>query len=139
MATDRREAIAVSSYNKLAGTLMRQARIVAGGGRPMKQEAFARQLAQALGVKSLARQTLSAWERGTAAVPAAALLASAERLGVEIDELMEQARETVRSRIAALQDQLIEAPALEPGSGGAEGGGGPAPAGGTSGRTAATR
>ena len=107
-STDRRDAIATSNYNKLAGTLIRQARIVAGGGKPLKQEAFARQLAHALGVKSLARQTLSAWERGSAAVPAAALLASAERLGVEIDDLMEQARATVRSRIAALQDQLLD-------------------------------
>ena len=57
----------------------------------------------------VARQTLSAWERGATVVPAAALLASAEVNGVDVGQLVEAARENVRSRIADLEAQLLTA------------------------------
>ena len=72
----------------------------------MKQEAYARLLAAKLQLPSIARQTLSAWERGTTVVPAAALLASAEVLGVDVGQLVQNTRVSVRARIAELEAQV---------------------------------
>jgi len=102
-----REEIAATPHNQLAGSLLKQGRSDAGGGRPIKQEAYARKLAAALGVAGVSRQTLSAWERGATVVPAAALLASAEVVGVDVGQLVEAARETVRARISSLEAQLL--------------------------------
>jgi transcriptional regulator with XRE-family HTH domain len=104
-----REEIAATAHNQLAGSLLKQGRSDAGGGKPIKQEAYARKLAAALGVAGVSRQTLSAWERGATVVPAAALLASAEVVGVDVGQLVEAARETVRARIATLEAQLLTA------------------------------
>jgi transcriptional regulator with XRE-family HTH domain len=104
-----REKIAATAHNQLAGSLLKQGRSDAGGGKPIKQAAYARQLAASLHVESLARQTLSAWERGTTVVPAAALLASAEVNGVDVGQLVEAARESVKARIADLEAQLLTA------------------------------
>jgi transcriptional regulator with XRE-family HTH domain len=57
----------------------------------------------------IARQTLSAWERGTTVVPAAALLASAEVLGVDVGQLVESTRDSVKARIADLEAQVLTA------------------------------
>jgi transcriptional regulator with XRE-family HTH domain len=104
-----REEIAATAHNRLAGSLLKQGRSDAGGGNPIKQETYARKLASALHVAGLSRQTLSAWERGASVVPAAALLASAEVVGVNVGQLVEAARETVRARIANLEAQLLTA------------------------------
>lgn len=104
-----REDIAATAHNQLAGSLLKQGRSDAGGGKPIKQEAYARKLALALGVAGVSRQTLSAWERGATVVPAAALLASAEVVGVDVGQLVEAARETVRARISSLEAQLLTA------------------------------
>lgn len=104
-----REELAATAHNQLAGSLLRQGRLDAGGGKPVKQEVYAKQLAASLGLNGLARQTLSAWERATTVVPAAALLASAEVNGVDIGQLVEAARVTVRARIADLEAQLLTA------------------------------
>jgi len=101
-----REEMAATAHNQLAGNLLKQARSDAGGTKPIKQDAYARKLAAALRVAGLSRQTLSAWERGATVVPAAALLASAEVAGVDVGQLIEAARETVRARIAELEAQL---------------------------------
>ena len=101
-----REEMAAAAHNQLAGSLLKQGRSDAGGGKPIKQEVYARKLAAALRVGGLSRQTLSAWERGVTVVPAAALLASAEVVGVNVGQLVEAARETVRARIADLEAQL---------------------------------
>lgn len=106
MKTHLREQIAGAPLNRLAGNLLRQGRVDGGGGKPLKQEAYARQLAAKLGLHSIARQTLSAWERGTSVVPAAALLASAEVLGVDVGQLVESTRDSVRARIADLEAQV---------------------------------
>jgi transcriptional regulator with XRE-family HTH domain len=98
-----REELAGTAHNQLAGNLLRQGRRDAGGGKPLKQEAYARQLAVKMRLGGIARQTLSGWERGTNVVPAAALLASAEVLGVDIGQLVEATRATVRERIANLE------------------------------------
>ena len=108
--THVREAMATSPLNKLAGNLLKQGRQDAGGGKPVKQDAYARQLAAKLGVNGLARQTLSAWERGATVVPAAALLASAEVLGVDIGQLVEATRESVREKIADLEALVSTSP-----------------------------
>jgi transcriptional regulator with XRE-family HTH domain len=103
--------MATTPLNQLAGNLLKQGRQDAGGGgRPVKQEAYARQLAAKLGVNGLARQTLSAWERGATVVPAAALLASAEVLGVDVGQLVEATRESVREKIANLEALVATAP-----------------------------
>jgi transcriptional regulator with XRE-family HTH domain len=102
--------MATTPLNQLAGNLLKQGRQDAGGGKPVKQEAYARQLAAKLGVNGLARQTLSAWERGATVVPAAALLASAEVLGVDIGQLVEATRESVREKIADLEALVATAP-----------------------------
>jgi transcriptional regulator with XRE-family HTH domain len=107
--TRLREKIAATAHNQLAGSLLRQGRSDAGGGRPIKQDAYAQQLAARLQVESLARQTLSAWERGASVVPAAALLASAEVNGVDVGQLVDAARASVRARIASLEAQLMTA------------------------------
>jgi transcriptional regulator with XRE-family HTH domain len=104
-----REKIAATAHNQLAGSLLKQGRNDAGGGKPIKQAAYARQLAESMHVDSLARQTLSAWERGTTVVPAAALLASAEVNGVNVGQLVDAARESVKARIADLEAQLLTA------------------------------
>ncbi|TMF51644.1 MAG: hypothetical protein E6H95_08815 [Chloroflexi bacterium] len=104
-----REELAATVHNQLAGSLLRQGRLDAGGGKPLKQEVYAKQLATSLHLNGLARQTLSAWERATTVVPAAALLASAEVNGVDVGQLVEAARETVRARIADLEAQLLTA------------------------------
>jgi transcriptional regulator with XRE-family HTH domain len=104
-----REAMAATAHNQLAGNLLKQGRVDAGGGKPVKQEAYARQLAAKLGVEGIARQTLSAWERGTTVVPAAALLASAEVLGVDVGSLVESTRDSVQARIADLEAQVSTA------------------------------
>ena len=109
MRSHLREKIAATTHNQLAGSLLRQGRNDAGGGKPIKQAVYARQLAASLHIESLARQTLSAWERGTTVVPAAALLASAEVNGVDVGQLVEAARENVRARIADLEAQLLTA------------------------------
>jgi len=98
--------MAATAHNQLAGSLLRQGRQDAGSGKPVKQEVYARKLAASLHLDGLARQTLSAWERATTVVPAAALLASAEVNGVDVGQLVEAARETVRARIADLEAQL---------------------------------
>src|SRR2546421_7999923 len=113
-----REELAATVHNQLAGSLLRQGRLDAGGGKPLKQEVYAKQLATSLHLNGLARQTLSAWERATTVVPAAALLASAEVNGVDVGQLVEAARETVRARIADLEAQLLTA---APGQIGADG------------------
>ncbi len=92
-----REALADTAHNQLAGNLLRQGRLDAGEGKPIKQEAYARLLASKLRLDGIARQTLSAWERGTTVVPAAALLASAEVLGVDVGQLVESTRDTVKT------------------------------------------
>jgi transcriptional regulator with XRE-family HTH domain len=104
-----REEMAATAHNQLAGSLLKQGRTDAGGSKPIKQEAYARKLAAALRVPGLSRQTLSAWERGATVVPAAALLASAEVVGVNVGQLIEAARQTVRARIADLEAQLLTA------------------------------
>ncbi len=104
-----REEIAATAHNQLAGSLLKQGRSDAGGGKPIKQEAYARKLAVALRVAGVSRQTLSAWERGATVVPAAALLASAEVVGVDVGQLVEASRETVRARISSLEAQLLTA------------------------------
>jgi transcriptional regulator with XRE-family HTH domain len=107
--TRLREKIAATAHNQLAGSLLKQGRNDAGGGKPIKQAVYAKKLAASLNVESLARQTLSAWERGTTVVPAAALLASAEVNGVDVGQLVDAAREGVRARIADLEAQLLAA------------------------------
>jgi transcriptional regulator with XRE-family HTH domain len=103
--------MATTPLNQLAGSLLKQGRQDAGaGGKPVKQDAYARQLAAKLGVNGLARQTLSAWERGATVVPAAALLASAEVLGVDIGQLVEATREAVREKIADLEALVSTSP-----------------------------
>ncbi len=109
-----REALADTAHNQLAGNLLRQGRIDAGGGKPIKQEAYARLLASKLRLDGIARQTLSAWERGTTVVPAAALLASAEVLGVDVGQLVESTRDTVKARIADLEAQVSTAESMRP-------------------------
>jgi transcriptional regulator with XRE-family HTH domain len=104
-----REKIAATAHNQLAGSLLKQGRSDAGGGKPIKQAAYARQLAESMQIDSLARQTLSAWERGATVVPAAALLASAEVNGVNVGQLVDAARESVKARIAELEAQLLTA------------------------------
>jgi transcriptional regulator with XRE-family HTH domain len=101
--------LASTTHNQLAGNFLKQGRLDAGGGKPMKQEAYARLLAEKLQLRSIARQTLSAWERGTTVVPAAALLASAEVLGVDVGQLVESTRVSVRARIANLEAQVSTA------------------------------
>src|SRR5438270_9858114 len=103
MRSRLREGIAGSAHNQLAGNLLKQGRVDAGQGKPLKQEAYARQLAAKMQLETIARQTLSAWERGTTVVPAAALLASAEVLGVDVGQLVQATRATVRERIANLE------------------------------------
>ena len=109
-----REALADTAHNQLAGNLLRQGRLDAGGGKPIKQEAYARLLASKLRLDGIARQTLSAWERGTTVVPAAALLASAEVLGVDVGQLVESTRDTVKARIADLEAQVSTAESMRP-------------------------
>ena len=75
----------------------------------LKQEAYARQLAAKMQLETIARQTLSAWERGTTVVPAAALLASAEVLGVDVGQLVDSTRDSVRARIRNLEAQVSTA------------------------------
>jgi transcriptional regulator with XRE-family HTH domain len=104
-----REQLASTAHNQLAGNFLRQGRLDAGGGKPMKQEVYARLLAAKLQLPSIARQTLSAWERGTTVVPAAALLASAEVLGVDVGQLVENTRASVQARIANLEAQVSTA------------------------------
>ena len=104
-----REQIASTAHNQLAGNFLRQGRTDAGGGKPMKQEVYARLLAAKLQLPSIARQTLSAWERGTTVVPAAALLASAEVLGVDVGQLVESTRTSVQARINELEAQVSTA------------------------------
>ena len=70
-----REELAATVHNQLAGSLLRQGRLDAGGGTPLKQEVYAKQLATSLHLNGLARQTLSAWERATTVVPASSLSA----------------------------------------------------------------
>jgi transcriptional regulator with XRE-family HTH domain len=107
--THLREQIASTAHNQLAGNFLKQGRLDAGGGKPMKQEVYARLLAEKLQLPNIARQTLSAWERGTTVVPAAALLASAEILGVDVGQLVESTRVSVRARIANLEAQVSTA------------------------------
>jgi hypothetical protein len=57
---------------------------------------------------------LSAWERGTTVVPAAALLASAEVLGVDVGSLVESTRDSVKARIANLEAQVSTADSMRP-------------------------
>jgi len=109
-----REALADTAHNQLAGNLLRQGRLDAGEGKPIKQEAYARLLASKLRLDGIARQTLSAWERGTTVVPAAALLASAEVLGVDVGQLVESTRDTVKARIADLEAQVSTAESMRP-------------------------
>src|SRR5882762_2831830 len=109
--THLREEMASTVHNQLAGNLLKQGRSDAGGGKPLKQEAYARQLASKMQLHGIARQTLSAWERGTTVVPAAALLASAEVLGVDVGQLVEATRESVREKIADLEALVATAPA----------------------------
>jgi transcriptional regulator with XRE-family HTH domain len=104
-----REEIAATAHNQLAGSLLKQGRSDAGGGKSIKQDVYARKLAASLRLGGLSRQTLSGWERGVTVVPAAALLASAEVVGVNVGQLVESARETVRARIANLEAQLLTA------------------------------
>ncbi len=113
-----REALADTAHNQLAGNLLRQGRLDAGGGKPIKQEAYARLLASKLRLDGIARQTLSAWERGTTVVPAAALLASAEVLGVDVGQLVESTRDSVKARIADLEAQVTTAESMRPESDG---------------------
>jgi transcriptional regulator with XRE-family HTH domain len=101
--------MASTVHNQLAGNLLKQGRSDAGGGKPLKQEAYARQLASKMQLHGIARQTLSAWERGTTVVPAAALLASAEVLGVDVGQLVESTRDSVKARIADLEAQVLTA------------------------------
>jgi hypothetical protein len=101
-----REEIANTAHNQLAGSLLKQGRVDAGGGKPVKQEAYARRLAAKMQLRGIARQTLSAWERGTTVVPAAALLASAEVLGVDVGQLVESTRESVKAKIKGLEAQV---------------------------------
>jgi transcriptional regulator with XRE-family HTH domain len=109
LKTHLREQIASTTHNQLAGNLLKQGRLDAGGGKAMKQEAYARLLAEKLQLPGIARQTLSAWERGTTVVPAAALLASAEVVGVDVGRLVESTRVSVRARIANLEAQVSTA------------------------------
>lgn len=106
MKSRLREQIASAAHNQLAGTLLKQGRFDAGGGKPVKQEVYARQLAAKMRLGGIARQTLSAWERGTTVVPAAALLASAEVLGVNVGQLVDSARESVKAKIKDLEAQV---------------------------------
>ena len=101
-----REEIAGTAHNQLAGNLLKQGRLDAGGGKPVKQEAYARRLAAKMRLNGIARQTLSAWERGTTVVPAAALLASAEVLGVDVGQLVDNTRESVKAKIKDLEAQV---------------------------------
>ena len=107
--TRLREEMASTAHNQLAGNLLKQGRSDAGGGKPVKQEAYARQLASKMQLRGIARQTLSAWERGTTVVPAAALLASAEVLGVDVGQLVDSTRDSVKARIADLEAQVSTA------------------------------
>jgi transcriptional regulator with XRE-family HTH domain len=104
-----REDMAGTAHNLLAGNLLKQGRVDAGGGKPLKQEAYARQLAAKMQLETIARQTLSAWERGTTVVPAAALLASAEVLGVDVGHLVDSTRASVQARIRDLEAQVSTA------------------------------
>ncbi len=104
-----REGIAGTAHNQLAGNLRKRGRVDAGRGMPVKQEAYARQLAAKMQVETIARQTLSAWERGTTVVPAAALLASAEVLGVDVGQLVDNTRASVQARIRNLEAQVSTA------------------------------
>ena len=113
MRTKLRERIAGAPHNRLAGSLLKQGRTDGGGGKPLKQEVYARRLAATLGLESIARQTLSAWERGTTVVPAAALLASAEVLGVDVGQLVASTRESVRARIADLETLVGDGPGAQ--------------------------
>ena len=101
-----REEIASTAHNQLAGNLLKQGRLDAGGGKPVKHEAYARMLATKMQLRGIARQTLSAWERGTTVVPAAALLASAEVLGVDVGQLVDSTRESVKAKIKDLEAQV---------------------------------
>lgn len=101
--------MATTAHNQLAGNLLRQGRLDAGGGKPVKQEAYAKQLAAKMRLRGIARQTLSAWERGATVVPAAALLASAEVLGVDVGQLVDNTRQSVQARIKHLEAQVSTA------------------------------
>jgi hypothetical protein len=61
---------------------------------PMKL--FAYELRRELGLKSLSRRAVYAWERGEARVPAAALVAAAKISSSSVDELLERARRLER-------------------------------------------
>lgn len=110
MKTHLREQIAATPHNRLAGNLLKQGRVDGGGVKPIKQEAYARKLAAKMGLGNIARQTLSAWERGATVVPAAALLASAEVLGVDVGQLVDSTRDSVRARITDLEQLVSTAP-----------------------------
>jgi hypothetical protein len=61
---------------------------------PMKL--FAYELRRELGLKSLSRRAVYAWESGEARVPAAALVAAARISSSSVDELLERARRLER-------------------------------------------
>ena len=61
---------------------------------PMK--VFANDVRVEMGLSSLSRRSVYAWERGEARVPAAALLAAAKVAGRTVDELLSTARKFER-------------------------------------------
>jgi len=61
---------------------------------PMKRFAF--ELRRELGLTSLSRRSVYAWERGEARVPAAALVVAAKLCGRSVDDLLESARKLKR-------------------------------------------
>lgn len=61
---------------------------------PMKL--FAYELRRELGMKSLSRRAVYAWERGEARVPAAALVAAAKISSSTVDQLLDRARHLER-------------------------------------------
>jgi hypothetical protein len=61
---------------------------------PMKL--FAYELRRELGLKSLSRRAVYAWERGEARVPAVALVAAAKVSSSTVDQLLDRARRLER-------------------------------------------
>lgn len=82
----RRSGGATNRYNESAAGAMRLLRTK---HPPMGQ--FARELGAALGLKSLSRQALYDWENGKTRVPASALLAAADLVGVSLEHILQLA------------------------------------------------
>ena len=60
--------------------------------RRRSMRAFANELRQGMGWKSLSHASIYAWEAGTTRIPAAALVAAARMEGLGVDELLQRSR-----------------------------------------------